>query len=103
QTSARRQGALDGARARALWEDEHWPLERIDRVREAADRGILTLTETLTVELQRLFCAPRSGSAAVFGDDERDEASALVGARHAFEQLRELARSAARVAPHTVA
>jgi ATP-dependent helicase/DNAse subunit B len=99
QTSARRQGALDGARARALWEDEHWPLERIDRIREAADRGILTLTEALTVELQRLFCAPRSGSAAVLDDDERDEASALVGARRAFEQLRELARSEPRLAP----
>ncbi len=34
---ARRQGVLDSARARALWEAENWPLERIDRVREAAD------------------------------------------------------------------
>ncbi len=36
ELSARRQGVLDSARARALWEAENWPLERIDRVREAA-------------------------------------------------------------------
>jgi ATP-dependent helicase/DNAse subunit B len=99
EASARRQGALDGARARALWEAEHWPLDRIDRVREAAADGTNALAVVLAVELQRLFCAPRSAAAAVLGEDELDEARALVGARRTLEELRELARSAAELAP----
>ncbi|MFZ2113255.1 MAG: hypothetical protein WAU77_05940, partial [Solirubrobacteraceae bacterium] len=55
--SARRQGVLDSARARALWEAENWPLERIDRVREAAAAGTSALLDVLAGELQRLFCA----------------------------------------------
>jgi ATP-dependent helicase/DNAse subunit B len=96
---ARRQGVLDGTRARALWEAENWPLERIDRMREAATTGTLALLDALAHELQRLFCAPRGRAAAVLAEDERDEAHALVGARHALEELRELARGAPELAP----
>ncbi|HEY3970621.1 MAG TPA: hypothetical protein VGL79_04405, partial [Solirubrobacteraceae bacterium] len=92
--SARRQGVLDSARARALWEAENWPLERIDRVRDAAATGTLALLEALAGELQRLFCAPRASAAAVLEEDELDEARALVGAGRALEELRELARAA---------
>jgi ATP-dependent helicase/DNAse subunit B len=99
---ARRQGALDAARARALWEAEHWPLDRIDRMREASEDAMPTLAEALAGELQRLFCAPRSAVAAVLGEDELDEARALAGARRALEELRELARSAPELAPTPV-
>ena len=99
ECSARRQGVLDGARARALWEAENWPLERIDRVREAAATGTLALLDALAGELQRLFCAPRGGAAAVLEEDELEEARALVGARRALEELRELARAAPELAP----
>lgn len=99
EANARRQGALDAASARALWEAEHWPLDRIDRVREAAAAGAPALAEVLTSELQRLFCAPRSAVAAVLGEDELDEARALAGARRALEELRELARAAPGLAP----
>ncbi len=98
---ARRQGVLDSARARALWEAENWPLERIDRVREAAAAGTSALLDALAGELQRLFCASRANTAAVLEQDERDEAGALVGARRAFEELRELARAAPELAPST--
>ncbi|HEX4837754.1 MAG TPA: hypothetical protein VFV03_04430, partial [Solirubrobacteraceae bacterium] len=54
EASARRQGAGSAARARALWESEHWPLDRIDRAREAAARGMSALADALTAELQRL-------------------------------------------------
>jgi ATP-dependent helicase/DNAse subunit B len=94
EASARRHGALDGARARALWEAEHWPLDRIDHLREAAADGARALADALANELQRLFRAPRRDAAAVLGEDELDEARALVGARRALEELRELARSA---------
>jgi ATP-dependent helicase/DNAse subunit B len=101
ERSARRQGVLDSVRARALWEAENWPLERIDRVREAAATGTPALLDVVASELQRLFCAPRAGAAAVLAQDELDEARALVGARRAFEELRELARAAPELAPST--
>ncbi len=97
--TARRQGALDGARALALWEAEHWPLERIERVRSAAAQGAHVLANALSSELRWLFRAPRAGVAAVLGEDELDEARALVSARRALEELRELARSAPELAP----
>ena len=99
ELSARRQGVLGSARARALWEAENWPLERIDRVREAAGTGTLALLDVLARELQRLFCAPRAAAAAVLGEDELDEARALVCARRALEELRELTRAAPELAP----
>jgi ATP-dependent helicase/DNAse subunit B len=98
EASARRQGALDAARARAMWEAEHWPLDRIDRIGEAATHGAPALTEALGIELHRLFCAPRKSVAAVLCEDELDEARALVGGRRTLEELRELARSAPELA-----
>jgi ATP-dependent helicase/DNAse subunit B len=97
--SARRQGVLDSVSARALWEAENWPLERIDRMHEAAATGTPALLDALVGELLRLFCAPRGGVAAVLEEDERYEAGALVGARRALEELRELARAAPEMAP----
>ncbi|HTA14296.1 MAG TPA: PD-(D/E)XK nuclease family protein [Solirubrobacteraceae bacterium] len=99
EAQARRQGALDGARARMLWEAENWPLDRIDRLREAGATGSSALIEALAAELQRLFCAPRGALAAVLEQDELDEARALVGARRALDEMRDLARSAPELAP----
>jgi ATP-dependent helicase/DNAse subunit B len=99
EAAARGQGALDAERARALWEAEHWPLDRIDRLCEAAADGTRALAEVLAVELHRLFCAPRSTAAAVLREDELDEARALVGARGTLEEMRELARSAPELVP----
>ncbi len=84
EASARRHGALDAARARALWEAEQWPLDRIERLSEAAQQGLPALAEALTIELQRLFNAPRVATAAVLDEDELDEAHALAGARRAL-------------------
>jgi len=99
EASARRRGALDGVSARALWEADHWPLERIDRIHEAAHSGIPTLIEALSVELRRLFCAPRNAVAAVLEQHELDEARAFTGAGRALEELRELAGSTPELAP----
>jgi ATP-dependent helicase/DNAse subunit B len=97
---ARKQGALDGARARALWESENWPLERIDRVREAAARGATPLLDALAVELKRLSGALGGEHAApAHGEDELDEQRALVGAQRALGELRELAGAAPELAP----
>lgn len=99
EANARRQGVSGSERARALWEAEHWPLERIDRVREAAAEGTPALADALISELQRLFCAPRRAVAALLDVDELYEASALAVGRRALEQLRELARLAPSLAP----
>lgn len=99
EASARRQGVTDAERARALWEAEHWPLDRIDRVREAAAEGVQALADALVVELERLFCAPRRAVAAVLDEWELEDARALTAGRRALEQMRELARSAPALAP----
>ncbi len=99
EARARRRGAMDALSARALWESEHWPLDRIDRLREAAADGTPALADALMQELQRLFCAPRRAVAALLDEHELEDARALVGARHALEELRELARSAPELAP----
>jgi RecB family exonuclease len=99
EAKARRRGVVSAERARALWEAEHWPLDRIDRVREAAAEGTPALVDVLAGELQWLFCAPRRAVAAVLGADELDEARALAGGRRTLEELRELARLAPELAP----
>jgi hypothetical protein len=99
EASARRRGVFGSEGARALWEAEHWPLDRIDRVREAATDGTQALTDALVVELQRLFCAPRRAAAAVLDADQLEDARALATGRRALEELRELARSAPWLAP----
>jgi ATP-dependent helicase/DNAse subunit B len=96
---ARRLGALDGARALVLWETEHWPIERIERVRSAAAQGTHVLADVLSSELQWLFRAPRNATAPVLDGDELEEARALAGARRVLDELRELARSAPELAP----
>jgi ATP-dependent helicase/DNAse subunit B len=99
EAGARRSGALSAERARALWEAERWPLDRIDRVREAAADGMPALADALAAELERLFCAPRRAVAAVLDEEELDEARALASGRRALEELREPARSAPELAP----
>jgi RecB family exonuclease len=94
EARARATGALDAQRARELWELEQWPLERIDRVRDAAADGSTALIDALLAELQRLFYAPRRRIAAILDAEELHEARALAGARGALEELRVLARSA---------
>jgi ATP-dependent helicase/DNAse subunit B len=101
EISARRAGAHDAVRARALWEQRNWPLESIDRMGAAQGKGAAALCEHAARELQRLFCAPRREQASVLGADERDEASALAVGRRALGELRELARSAPALAPVT--
>lgn len=99
EASARRRGVAGAEGARALWEAEHWSLDRIDRVREAAAAGTSALADVLVGELQRLFCAPRRAAAAVLDADELHEAHALASGRRALEQLRELARLVPSLAP----
>ncbi|HLH14924.1 MAG TPA: hypothetical protein VKV16_09060, partial [Solirubrobacteraceae bacterium] len=101
ELDARRAGARDAEAARALWERRNWPLERLDRLADAQRRGPLALCERAAWELQRLFCAPRRGTASVLAAQEREEAAALSAGRAALAELRELARAAPELAPAT--
>ena len=99
ERQARRAGASTAAQARVWWEAEHWPLETLDRLREAAERGPVPLIERAVQELERLFCAPRLHAARVLEPAELQEARALAAGRAALEELRELARRAPDLAP----
>ncbi len=111
---ARRAGVTEPARARTMWEAEHWPLEALDRLRQAAERSPAALIERTVAELERLGYAPQVpttgdavGSSAP-GEahavqaptpSEQHEARALAAGQEALEELRELARSAPGLAP----
>jgi ATP-dependent helicase/DNAse subunit B len=94
EAKARREGVSSAARARAIWEAEHWRLEALDRLSEAARRGAKALSERASRELEWLFNAPRRGSAALLESDELDEARALAAGRRALAELGGLARGA---------
>jgi ATP-dependent helicase/nuclease subunit B len=100
EAHARRAGALDAERAREMWEAEHWPLDRIDRVRAASAAGLPALADVLGAELERLFHAPRRSTAAVLAEeDELYETRALTRGRRALEELRDASRAAPELAP----
>jgi ATP-dependent helicase/DNAse subunit B len=94
EAKAKREGVSSAARARAIWEEEHWRLEALDHLSEAARRGGKALTERAGRELEWLFNAPRRGSAALLESDELDEARALTVGRRALAELGGLARGA---------
>jgi ATP-dependent helicase/DNAse subunit B len=91
EAKARREGVSSAARARAIWEAEHWRLEALDHLSEAARRGGRALCERAMRELEWLFNAPRRGSAALLGSDELDEARALAAGRRVLAELGGLA------------
>ena len=97
----RRAGLRTVEQARARWEERRFPLEAIDGLARAQQRGPAALAERAAGELLRLFAAPRRGRAAVLGAEEMDEARALAGGRSALAELRELARLAPDAAPAT--
>jgi hypothetical protein len=101
ERQARRAGVGTTAQARALWEAEHWPLEALDWLRDAAAPPArpAALIEHTASELERLFCAPRLHAEPLLAPTELQEACALAAGRAALEELQELARSAPALAP----
>jgi RecB family exonuclease len=96
---ARQVGASTAAQARALWEADHWPLETLDRLGAAAQRGPAALVARVAEELERLAGTARSPTGEVPSPVEPPEARALTVGRAAVEELRELAHSAPELAP----
>jgi ATP-dependent helicase/DNAse subunit B len=94
EARARREGVTSAARAKATWEAEHWRLETLDHLNEAARRGARALCERAARELEWLFNAPRRERAALLERDELDEARALAAGRRALAELGGIASGA---------
>jgi ATP-dependent helicase/DNAse subunit B len=99
EAATRASGADSAAAARALWERQHWKLDSLDRVADAAQRGSAALLGRISEELERLFAAPFRRRAALLAPAELDDARALAAGRRALEELRELAAAAPELAP----
>jgi ATP-dependent helicase/DNAse subunit B len=97
ERDGRRSGIGGADAARALWEERHWPVERVDRLRDAGGRR--ELIERVARELDRLFAAPRRRSATLLDAEQLDEGRALVAGRRALAELAELARLAPELCP----
>lgn len=93
ETRARQEGARSADAVRALWEEQHWPLDAIDRVRAAQARGGAALAERLAAELGSLFTAPRRRAARVLTGAEAQDVAVLRAGRRALDQLATLARA----------
>jgi ATP-dependent helicase/DNAse subunit B len=96
---ARQTGARSADAARALWEAEHWPLQAIDRVRDAQGRGGAALLRRCSAELVGLFSAPRRRAAEVLAGPDVQDGAVLAAGRAALEQLAALAAADATLAP----
>jgi PD-(D/E)XK nuclease superfamily len=86
---ALRSGVRAATGARALWEAAHWPLDSLDRLREAAERSPAALIERTLQELSRLQYAPHA----------EIETRAAAAAAEALGEFGELARRAPELAP----
>ena len=91
EARARQEGARTAAAARELWERERWPLDAIDRVAAAHDRGPRALMETLSSELAARFAAPYARQAAILDGAQATDARVLSAGRRALGDLADLA------------
>jgi ATP-dependent helicase/DNAse subunit B len=99
ELEVRRLGLRRVEDARARWEQRRFPLEAIDRLLAAQQRGPGALAERAGRELMGLFAAPRRATAALLLAEEMDDARALAGGRAALAELSDLARMAPDAAP----
>ena len=82
--------------ARERWEREHWPLDALGRLTDAAGRPGPALAERVEAELDGLFSAPWRREAALL---DPWQAAVLAAGRRALRDLRDLARADPALAP----
>lgn len=99
EADVRRQGIPTAARARALWEERHWPLQAFDFVAEAHARGPAALCDRLAREVNRLFSRPHRLEAPILDGPERVDANAAAALRSALRDLGRLARRDPELVP----
>ncbi len=86
EAEVRREGVETARGARALWEAKRWPLDELDRLRDAGStNGFL---EELDRQLARLFAAPWRRRAAVLLGAELDHPRAFKAAHDALREVR---------------
>jgi ATP-dependent helicase/DNAse subunit B len=85
EAQARREGAESAAAARALWERDRWPLDELDRLRDAPTT--VAFVEELDRRLQRLFAAPYERRAPVLAGPELDHPRTFDAAHDALREL----------------
>jgi ATP-dependent helicase/DNAse subunit B len=93
EAQVRREGAHSAEQARALWEQEHWTLDDLDRLREARDAT--AFVAELERRLAALFAGPHERRAPVLAAHELEDARALAAAQAALAQLRALLEAGA--------
>jgi ATP-dependent helicase/DNAse subunit B len=91
EARARATGAASVAAARRLWEQDNWPLERVDRIAVAAARGPAELLRRVEAEIEVLFAAPWRRRAPRLTTVELDDGRALAAGRRALAEMAELA------------
>jgi ATP-dependent helicase/DNAse subunit B len=100
EETVRAQGIATAAAARAEWERAgFFPLETIDRLRAAGERGPQRLLGGLANEAAAIFAAPFRRRAALLDAHERVDARVLAALRRALDELRELAAADRSLAP----
>jgi len=92
EVQVRTTGARTAARARSLWEERHFPLDAIDRVVKAHERGSAALCDRLAREAASLLARPHRLQAPVLDGPERIDASAAAALRSALRELGQLSR-----------
>jgi ATP-dependent helicase/DNAse subunit B len=86
EARVRRDGAHTAARAREIWESEHWRLEELDRLQRA--RTTSDLLAELERALERLFAGPYRRRAPILSGAELDDPRVYLAARSALAELR---------------
>jgi ATP-dependent helicase/DNAse subunit B len=88
EARARRDGARTAREARALWEQEHWPLEALDHLAEAHARGgVRAVGERVGAEAATLLAAPWRRTAPVLDAEGEVEARVAAAVRGALREL----------------
>ena len=93
EARARAAGVSSVSGLRALWETEQRPLESLDRLAAAAQRGPVALLTRVGAELDRLFSAPWRRRAHVLGVQDAQVATAVAVARRTLDELLDCARA----------
>jgi ATP-dependent helicase/DNAse subunit B len=97
EADLRRRGIRDARAAAERW--EHFPLDALDRLRAAADRGPVALLERTTAELERLAAGPWRRQAHVLDGEDLVAARVVGDAARRISELRELARADPTLGP----
>ncbi|QEC50015.1 hypothetical protein FSW04_22215 [Baekduia soli] len=88
EARARRDGARTAREARALWEQEHWPLEALDHLARAHERGgVRAVGERLAAEAATMLAAPWRRQAPVLDEEGEVDARVASALRRALSEL----------------